>query len=90
MCLTEPLGMQGIEIINVKTECEFIKRFAIFSNQILIAFMLSCSALFLFMSRSCISQQNDMNCISCLPSCWTFLLLIKSCLFYFALFCGLL
>ena len=31
--------MQGSEIVNVKTECEFIKRFAIFSNQILIAFM---------------------------------------------------
>ena len=39
MCLTEPLGMQGSEIVNVKTECEFIKSFAIFSNQILIAFM---------------------------------------------------
>ena len=26
MCLTEPLGMQGSEIVNVKTECEFIKK----------------------------------------------------------------
>lgn len=30
MCLTEPLGMQGSEIVNVKTECEFIKSFANF------------------------------------------------------------